>query len=158
MRALIQRVTSASVEVAGERVAAIGGGLLALVGVGLGDGPEQADRLADKVARLRVFADEHSRMNLSVSDTCGAVLVVPQFTLYADVRRGNRPSFTGAAEPELGARLVDALVDRLRSQGVTVETGRFGADMQVALVNDGPVTILVEIPPDQSSRPSTASW
>jgi D-aminoacyl-tRNA deacylase len=147
VRALIQRVTCASVEVAGERVAAIDRGLLVLVGVGHGDGDETAVRLADKVARLRVFGDQRGRMNLSVGDIGGAVLAVSQFTLYGDVGRGNRPSFIAAADPESAARLVQVFVEHLRGQGLPVETGRFGADMRVSLVNDGPVTIWTEMPP-----------
>ena len=147
MRALIQRVTEASVEVGGERVAGIGPGLLVLVAAGAGDGPEAASGLAGKVARLRIFADAEGRMNRSVTDVGGEALVVSQFTLYADVRRGNRPGFTGAAPPDVGERLVDAFAGALRDLGVPVATGRFGAHMRVALVNDGPVTIWIDWPP-----------
>lgn len=146
MRALIQRVTEASVEVGGERVAGIGPGLLVLVAAGAGDGPEAASGLAGKVARLRIFADAEGRMNRSVTDVGGEALVVSQFTLYADVRRGNRPGFTGAAPPDVGERLVDAFAGALRDLGVAVATGRFGAHMRVALVNDGPVTIWIDWP------------
>jgi D-tyrosyl-tRNA(Tyr) deacylase len=146
VRALIQRVTEASVDVGGERVAAIGPGLLVLVAAGAGDGPEAASGLAGKVARLRIFADAEGRMNRSVVDAGGDVLVVSQFTLYADVRRGNRPGFTDAAAPDVGEPLVDAFAEALRGTGVRVETGRFGAHMQVALVNDGPVTIWIDWP------------
>ena len=144
MRALLQRVSEASVEVAGERIAAIGPGLLALVAAGQGDGRGDAARLAGKMARLRIFEDEDGRMNRAVADAGGAVLVVSQFTLYADTSRGNRPGFTAAAAPELGAELVDAVVEELRALGLDVQTGRFGAHMQVALVNDGPVTIWLD--------------
>jgi D-aminoacyl-tRNA deacylase len=147
VRALIQRVSEASVEVGGERVAAVGGGLLVLVAAGAGDGPEAPAQLAAKVARLRIFADAEGRMNRSITDVGGEALVVSQFTLYADVRRGNRPGFTGAAPPEVGERLVDAFAAALRELGVPVQTGRFGAHMQVALVNDGPVTIWLDLPP-----------
>jgi len=135
------------VEVGGERVAAVGGGLLVLVAAGLGDGPDAPAQLAAKVARLRIFADAEGRMNRSITDVGGEALVVSQFTLYADVRRGNRPGFTGAAPPEVGERLVDAFAAALRELGVPVQTGRFGAHMQVALVNDGPVTIWLDLPP-----------
>ena len=144
MRALLQRVSEASVEVAGERIAGIGPGLLALVAAGQGDGREDAARLAGKMARLRIFEDEDGRMNRAVADAGGAVLVVSQFTLYADTSRGNRPGFTAAAAPELGSELVDAVVEELRALGLDVQTGRFGAHMQVALVNDGPVTIWLD--------------
>jgi len=134
------------VEVGGERVAAIGSGLLVLVGVGHGDGPGDATRLAAKVARLRVFADAEDRMNLALTDVGGAALVVSQFTLYGDVTRGNRPSFVGAAPPEQGAQLVERVAAELENMGIPVGRGRFGAHMRVALVNDGPVTIWIETP------------
>jgi D-tyrosyl-tRNA(Tyr) deacylase len=147
VRALIQRVSEASVEVAGERIAAVGGGLLVLVAAGAGDGPEAPAQLAAKVARLRIFADAEGRMNRSIVDVGGEALVVSQFTLYADVRRGNRPGFTGAAPPDAGEQLVDAFAAALRELGVPVQTGRFGAHMRVALTNDGPVTIWLDWPP-----------
>jgi D-tyrosyl-tRNA(Tyr) deacylase len=146
VRALIQRVSEASVDVDGERIAAIAGGLLVLVAAGAGDGPEAPVQLAAKVARLRIFADAEGRMNRSIADVGGEALVVSQFTLYADVRRGNRPGFTDAAPPEIGERLVDAFAAALREHGVPVATGRFGAHMQVSLVNDGPVTIWLDWP------------
>jgi D-tyrosyl-tRNA(Tyr) deacylase len=146
MRALIQRVTEASVEVAGERIAGVGGGLLVLVAAGAGDGAEAPAQLAAKVARLRIFADADGRMNRSIVDVGGEALVVSQFTLYADLRRGNRPGFTGAAAPAIGEQLVDAFCSALRGHGVPVATGRFGAHMRVALVNDGPVTIWLDLP------------
>jgi D-tyrosyl-tRNA(Tyr) deacylase len=137
-------VSEASVEVAGERIAAIGPGLLALVAAGQGDSREAAARLAGKMARLRIFEDDDGRMNRAVADAGGTVLVVSQFTLYADTSRGNRPGFTGAAAPELGAELVDVVVEELRALGLEVQRGRFGAHMRVALVNDGPVTIWLD--------------
>jgi D-aminoacyl-tRNA deacylase len=146
MRALIQRVSEASVEVAGERIAGVGGGLLVLVAAGAGDGAEAPAQLAAKVARLRIFADADGRMNRSIVDVGGEALVVSQFTLYADLRRGNRPGFTGAAAPAIGEQLVDAFCSALRGHGVPVTTGRFGAHMRVALVNDGPVTIWLDLP------------
>ena len=141
MRALLQRVSEASVEVGDERIAEIGTGLLALVAAGAGDSDADARRLAEKIARLRIFGDEQGRMNRSVIDVAGSVLCVSQFTLYADVARGNRPGFTSAAPPEQGRLLVDAVADQLRLAGLAVQTGRFGAHMRVSLVNDGPVTI-----------------
>jgi D-tyrosyl-tRNA(Tyr) deacylase len=137
----LQRVSEASVEVGDERIAEIATGLLALVAAGAGDSDQDARRLADKIARLRIFGDEQGRMNRSVIDVAGSVLCVSQFTLYADVARGNRPGFTGAAPPEQGRVLVDAVADQLRLAGLEVRTGRFGAHMVVSLVNDGPVTI-----------------
>ena len=133
-------------EVAGERVAEIGPGLLVLVAAGAGDGAEQAVWTAGKVARLRVFPDEEGRMNRSVIDAGGAVLAVSQFTLYGDASRGNRPGFTGAAPPEEAEALVDRFAAELRELGVPVQQGVFRAHMHVALVNDGPVTIWIESP------------
>ena len=144
MRVLVQRVSRASVSVDGEVVAAIRRGYLALVGVTHGDTPETAGRLAAKLVRLRVFADEAGLMNLALGNVGGAVLAVSQFTLYADVRRGNRPSFTEAAPAEQGAAVYEAFVGAVRAEGAPVETGVFGAHMHVELVNDGPVTILLE--------------
>ena len=143
MRAVVQRVTSASVRVDGETVGACGPGLLVLVGVGHEDTSEAATRLARKVARLRIFPDDEGRFDLSLLDVGGEALVVSQFTLLADTARGNRPSFTAAAAPEAAAPLVDAFCDALRHEGVRVETGVFGARMEVELVNDGPVTIVM---------------
>jgi len=144
MRVLLQRVTRAAVTVDCERVAEIGVGFLALVGVGHGDTAETATKLAVKTAKLRVFEDDAGLMNLALGDVGGALLAVSQFTLYADTRKGNRPSFTDAAAPEVGEAVYGAYVDALRAAGVPVETGIFGARMQVDLVNDGPVTILLE--------------
>jgi D-tyrosyl-tRNA(Tyr) deacylase len=118
-----------------------------LVAAGAGDGPEAPAQLAAKVARLRIFADADGRMNRSITDVGGEALVVSQFTLYADVRRGTRPGFTGAAPPDVGERLVDAFAAALGELGVPVQTGRFGAHMQVSLTNDGPVTIWLDWPP-----------
>ena len=145
MRALLQRVSEASVEVGGERIAEIGPGLLALVAAGTGDSDQNARRLAEKIARVRIFGDDQGRMNRSLIDVAGSVLCVSQFTLYADLARGNRPGFTAAAPPEQGRTLVDAVADQLRLNGLDVQTGRFGAHMQVALVNDGPVTIWLDM-------------
>jgi D-tyrosyl-tRNA(Tyr) deacylase len=145
LRIVLQRVKEASVTVAGDTISAIGQGLLLLVGVAHTDGEPEADWLAEKIAGLRIMADEEGKMNLSVKDTGGAVLAVSQFTLLADTRKGRRPSFVGAAAPEGAARLFDYFCERLRAAGVDpVETGRFGAMMDVSLVNDGPVTIVLE--------------
>jgi len=144
MRALIQRVSRAEVAVAGESVGRIEAGLLVLVCAMAGDGDEVAAPLAAKIARLRIFRDEAGRMNRSLLDTGGAALVVSQFTLAADTSRGNRPGFTAAAPPETGERLYEAFAAALAAQGVPVETGRFGAEMAVSLVNDGPVTIWLD--------------
>ena len=145
MRVVLQRVKSASVTVEGETISAIGAGLLLLVGVARGDGEAEADWLAAKVAGLRVMGDDEGKMNRSVTDAGGAILAVSQFTLLADTRKGKRPSFVGAAPPEGAERLFDFFCERLRAAGVEqVETGRFGAMMEVALVNDGPVTIVLE--------------
>ena len=144
MRAVLQRVSQASVTVGDEVVGAIGRGLLILLGIGVGDSEAEARLLAEKTANLRIFADEEGRFNRSLLDIGGEALVVSQFTLYADTRRGRRPSFSDAAPPEIAAPLVDIFADELRRLGVAVSTGRFGAMMQVALVNDGPVTILLD--------------
>jgi D-tyrosyl-tRNA(Tyr) deacylase len=139
-------VTEARVRVAGEVVGEIGAGLCVLVGVTHDDSDAHARKLAAKVAHLRIFDDEHGAMNRSVLDTVGSALVVSQFTLYGDTARGRRPSWVAAARPEQAEPLVDAFAAELAALGVPVATGRFRADMQVALVNDGPVTLLVEIP------------
>ena len=141
----MQRVRRASVTVDGEVVGAIGPGLLALVGVTHDDGPEQAAKLASKIAHLRVFDDEAGVMNRSLLDSGGAVAVVSQFTLYGDTSRGRRPSWIEAARPEHAEPLVDAVVEELRALGLTTATGVFRADMLVELVNDGPVTLLLEV-------------
>ena len=145
MRAVIQRVSSASVVVSGEVVGSIDGGLLVLVGVTGSDTPADARALAAKLAGLRIFRDEDGKMNRSLLDVGGAALVVSQFTLYGSVRRGRRPSFTDAAGPELASPLVDDVAAGLRELGIRTETGRFGAMMDVALVNDGPVTLVVDV-------------
>jgi D-tyrosyl-tRNA(Tyr) deacylase len=139
VRALVQRVSEASVRVDGEEIARIGPGLLVLLGIRDGDGVEEADRIAGKLERLRVFEDDEGRMNLSVRDVDAQLLVVSQFTLYGDARKGNRPSFVDAAPPEVAEPLYERVRSALGARG-----GRFGARMQVALVNDGPVTLLLE--------------
>jgi D-aminoacyl-tRNA deacylase len=144
MRALLQRVREASVTVAGERVGAIGPGLLVFLGVGQGDGEAKAVAMADRIAGLRIFEDEAGKMNRSLLDTHRAALVVSQFTLYADTRKGRRPSFIEAAPPDQARQLVTRACDALRALGVEVQEGVFAAKMQVALVNDGPVTIWLE--------------
>jgi len=144
VRAVVQRVSSARVEIDGEVAGSIGRGLLVLVGVGQGDSEKQAHWLADKIAGLRIFEDEAGKMNLSVEEVGGSALVVSQFTLYGDCRKGRRPSFAGAAPPEEADRLYQVFVARLRERGLPVETGVFQAMMQVHLVNDGPVTVVVE--------------
>jgi len=143
MKAVVQRVKSAGVSVRGEEIAKVGNGLLVLLGVAEGDTEEKTRKLARKVASLRIIADKNGKMNLSVRDVGGEVLVVSQFTLLADVSRGHRPSFVKAAPPEAAERLYELFAAELRSLGVPVKTGKFGAYMQVFLVNDGPVTIIV---------------
>jgi D-aminoacyl-tRNA deacylase len=140
MIALIQRVSEASVRVDGEIVGAIARGIVALVAIEPGDGDAQLERMLERLTGYRVFEDDAGRMNRSLREIAGGLLLVPQFTLAADTARGMRPSFTTAAAPELGRRLFDALVVRARQEHTPVETGRFGAHMHVALVNDGPVT------------------
>lgn len=147
MIGLLQRVSEASVSVAGRQVGHIGPGLLVLVGVQRGDGSAQAQRLLERLVTYRVFADEAGRMNRSLEDVGGALLLVSQFTLAADTSRGTRPGFTPAAPPEEGRRWFDYLVDIARARLGAVQTGEFGADMQVALVNDGPVTFWLEVTP-----------
>jgi D-tyrosyl-tRNA(Tyr) deacylase len=146
VRALVQRVSEARVSVDGRETGAIGTGLLALVGATHGDRGEDADWLARKIAGLRVFPDEAGQMNRDVREAGGAVLVVPQFTLYADARRGRRPDLVAAARPEQAEPLVERFCASLAADGVRVERGVFRAHMRVALVNDGPVTVMVETP------------
>jgi len=146
MRALVQRVGRARVLVDERVTGAIGRGLLVLLGAGGEDGEAQADWTARKVAELRIFPDENGRMSRDVREVGGAVLVVPQFTLYGEVRRGRRPDFTGAARPELAVRLVERFCAALEAQGPRVEQGVFGAHMHVELENDGPVTLMIESP------------
>jgi D-aminoacyl-tRNA deacylase len=145
MRIVLQRVKNASVTVGDETVSEIGAGLLLLVAVASGDGEAEADWLARKITGLRIFNDREGKMNLSVQDAGGEILAVSQFTLLADTRKGKRPSFVGAAPPEEAERLFDYFCERLRAAGASpVKTGAFGAMMDVALVNDGPVTIILE--------------
>ena len=144
MISLIQRVSSASVSVQNTRIAAIHSGLLVLLGVQKGDTGQQAERMVERILGYRVFADEHDKMNLSVRDIHGGVLLVPQFTLAADTSSGMRPGFSSAADPVTGQQRFNAVVDIMRSQYDLVETGRFGTDMQVELINDGPVTFWLQ--------------
>jgi D-tyrosyl-tRNA(Tyr) deacylase len=144
MRVVLQRVSRASVTAGGERVASIERGLLLLAGVAQGDTEQEARKLAQKCAGMRIFPDGGDRFNLSLLDTGGEALVVSQFTLLADVRRGRRPSFARAAPPETAEPLVEAFAEALRQMGVATQTGRFGAKMDIELVNDGPVTIVLD--------------
>lgn len=145
MRALVQRVSEAAVRVDGETIGETGPGLLILVCAMQGDTQANAGALAAKIAKLRIFKDEAGKMNRALLDTGGSALVVSQFTLAADTSRGNRPGFSMAAPPAEGERLYDAFADQLRSQGIATAQGRFGADMKVSLINDGPVTIWMEL-------------
>ena len=144
MRVVMQRVSRASVRVNGEFVGSIEGGAMVLVGAGQGDGEAEVEYMVGKVLGLRIFGDEEGKMNLSIEQAGGALLVVSQFTLYGDVRRGRRPSFVRALEPVEAERLVDLFVERVRAGGVRVETGVFGAEMEVELVNAGPVTLMFD--------------
>ena len=152
MIGLLQRVSHAAVIVAGEKVGGIDKGLLVLVGVERGDSEREAGRLLERLLGYRVFADDAGKMNLSVADVRGGLLLVPQFTLAADTQKGTRPSFTPAAAPGEGERLFDYIVARARESHALVQTGRFGADMKVSLINDGPVTFWLQVPP---RRPPT---
>ena len=145
MRLILQRVKSAHVDVGGERIATIGQGLLVLMGVEVGDGADEVQRAAQKLAYLRAFEDSEGRMNLDLSEVEGEVLLVSQFTLAASLRRGRRPSFDKAAAGPVAEPLVEALAQQLREMGVQVSTGSFGAHMEVGLVNDGPVTFILDI-------------
>ncbi len=145
MKALLQRVGEARVQIDGETVARIAQGLLVLVCAERGDSEKEADKLLAKILKLRIFSDAQGKMNLSVTDVTGGLLIVSQFTLAADVSGGNRPSFTQAALPEDGRRLYDYFVQQAKAQHAIVQTGQFGADMQVHLVNDGPVTIALQM-------------
>ena len=149
MRAVVQRVTRAAVRVDGGTVGEIGPGLLVLVAVSKDDGTDEVEAMAGKLLRLRIFHDEDGKMNRSVEDVRGGLLVVSQFTLYGDVRKGNRPGFDRAALPETARALYGRLVARLAESGLTVATGRFAAHMEVELVNDGPVTLQLDIPPER---------
>ena len=144
MRVVVQRVTHGRVSVAAETVAEIDKGIVILLGIGPDDGEEQARYLAGKIANLRIFADADGKANLSLLDVNGAAIVVSQFTLYADTRKGRRPSFTKAASPEIAEPLVERFAELLGAQGVPTQTGKFGADMLVEIANDGPVTIWME--------------
>ena len=144
MRAVVQRVSRASVTVEGRVIGSIGRGLLVLVGFAPVDVPDKVEWMADKVAGLRVFADDEGKMNRDLAAVGGAVLVVSQFTLYGDASKGRRPSFIGAAPPDVAVPLYDAFIVALRGRGIPVETGAFGAMMDVELVNDGPVTLILE--------------
>ena len=145
MIGLLQRVSEASVSVDGEVIGRIGPGLAVLIGVQRGDGPDQARRLAERLIAYRVFEDDAGKMNRSLAESGGGLLLVPQFTLAADTNCGNRPSFSRAADPDTGRTLFDALVAAARDTGIDVATGQFGADMDVSLVNRGPVTFLLEV-------------
>ncbi|HEX6306218.1 MAG TPA: D-aminoacyl-tRNA deacylase [Anaerolineales bacterium] len=144
MRAVLQRVRNGRVKVNQDTLAEIGPGLVIFLGVGHGDNEQQAQYLAEKIANLRIFEDQEGKMNLSVLDVAGEAIVVSQFTLYADTRKGRRPSFTAAAPPEIASPLVDRFADLLAQQGVPTQTGDFGAHMLVEIANDGPVTIWIE--------------
>ncbi len=144
MRLVVQRVTRASVRAGDELLGGIGAGAVVLAGVGRADTPEIVDRMAAKLVALRYFEDAEGRTNVAITHTGGSLLVVSQFTLYADLRRGRRPGFTDAALPEAAVPLIDRFVERLRSTGLRVETGRFGAEMEVELVNDGPFTLVLD--------------
>lgn len=144
MRSVVQRVTTASVVVNGEEIGRIRAGLLALVGVAAGDDESDAESLADKLVALRIFEDEQQKMNRSLLDTKGEMLLVSQFTLLGDTKKGNRPSFTSAMEPERAQLLFERVCERVSERGIRIARGRFRADMKVMLVNDGPVTILLD--------------
>ena len=144
MRVVLQRVNQGNVTVEGQTIAEIGQGLVILLGVGPEDGEDQINYLVNKIANLRIFEDHQGKINLSVLDVAGAAIVVSQFTLYADTRKGRRPSFTDAAPPEIASPLVDRFAEKLAALGVPTQTGLFGAHMQVEIHNDGPVTIWME--------------
>jgi len=144
MRAVVQRVSSGKVTVGDRLIASIEAGLVILLGIGPADNVDNARHLAEKIARLRIFEDDQGKMNLSVQDVKGSAIVVSQFTLYADTARGNRPSFTDAAKPEIASPLCDSFIEFLTQMGIPTQTGEFGAHMRVQIVNDGPVTIWLE--------------
>lgn len=144
MRAVLQRVKSAQVSIDGAVTGKIGNGILLLLGVSAQDGPKEADFLAEKAVNLRIFEDAEGKMNLSLLDTGGEMLIVSQFTLYGDCRKGRRPSFTGAARPETAVPLYERFIANIQASGIPVKTGTFGAEMLVALENDGPVTLLLD--------------
>ena len=147
MRAVIQRIKESSVKTGNQIIGRTGSGLLVLLGVAKGDSPSDADYLVNKIANLRIFEDEKGKMNRSLLETSGEMMVVSQFTLLADCRKGRRPSFVKAAEPEVACELYEYFVKQIRSLGITVATGRFRAMMEVALINEGPVTIILESRP-----------
>ena len=144
MRAVVQRVRSCSVTIDGEQGPSIGQGLLVLLGVHTSDTERECDALAAKIAGLRIFPDADDKMNCGIADVNGSIMVVSNFTLYTDCKKGRRPSFFGSARPEQAVPLYERFIERVRAEGVPVETGRFGADMQVSLVNDGPVTLVID--------------
>lgn len=157
MRAVVQRVSRAEVRVEDASVGAVGPGLLVLLGVGQGDTSEEVQLLAEKIVQLRIFSDADGKFNLSVLDVGGGVLAVSQFTLFADTRRGRRPSFISAAPPDVAAPLVEHFMEAVRAGGVSVAGGRFGAHMEVEVVNDGPVTIILDTDDWKRSRSSSSS-
>lgn len=144
MRGIIQRVKSSSVKVDGKITGEINKGIMILFGVGKEDSDKDLDYLVDKTVNLRIFNDDDGKMNLSVKDIKGEILIIPQFTLYGDVRKGRRPSFTDSASPEIGKEYFEKFIDRLKNEGLKVESGIFGADMDVELINNGPVTIILD--------------
>ena len=144
MKAVIQRVFKGSVTVDGEQLAAIDQGYVILLGIGKDDTPATAETMVKKIANLRVFSDDAGKMNLSILDIKGSAIVVSQFTLYADTRKGNRPSFVNSGPPDMAEPLVETFIDLLQQQGVPTQSGQFGADMKVEILNDGPVMILLE--------------
>ena len=144
MRAVVQRVRSCSVTIDGEQGPSIGQGLLVLLGVHTSDTGHECDALAAKIAGLRIFPDADDKMNCGIADVNGSIMVVSNFTLYTDCKKGRRPSFFGSARPEQAIPLYERFIERVRAEGVPVETGRFGADMQVSLVNDGPITLVID--------------
>ncbi len=150
MRLVLQRVQQARVDIDGATVGSISTGLLVLIGISSSDTPQDADYLADKVTNLRIFPDQERRMNRSLLDAGGSLLVVSQFTLYGDLRKGRRPSFDRAAQPEQARQLYEYFIERLRSRNILVQTGVFQAEMQIHLVNDGPVTFVLDSPDRQS--------
>lgn len=153
MRAVLQRVKSAQVSIDGAVTGKIGNGILLLLGVSAQDGPKEADFLAEKAVNLRIFEDAEGKMNLSLLDTGGEMLIVSQFTLYGDCRKGRRPSFTGAARPETAVPLYERFIANIQASGIPVKTGTFGAEMLVALENDGPVTLLLDTEEIMPHRP-----